>query len=194
MNITLGKGWAKNYEGSHCPTTPPSKTYHVFYGIISKKLPPPLSLEGLFCYCPPRLAWGQAGNPFKWHQTIFHSICLITRKPTWTSQFIKSLATVLSMPTERSTHTERGELRWARRTNILLSSSLFSISVFSSPTPSDGSPLQSRRNPLDKQKKPPGSTFCSPGPGSPQGFGRRACGAASPINLGSGSAEACLWP
>lgn len=108
------------------------------------------------------MAWGQAGNPFMGHQTMFHAICRITGNSTQTSQFIKSLATVLSMPTVKPTHTARGGLRWARRTNILLSSSPFSTSVFSSPAPSDGSRLQSRRNPLDKQKKPPGTTFLQP--------------------------------
>lgn len=60
--------------------------------------------------------------------------------------------------------------------------------MFSSPTPSNSTPLQSGRNPLDKQKKLPGSTFCSPGPGSPQNSGRRACGPENcPINSGSQS-------
>lgn len=125
----------------------------LYDSVLSRKLTPPLPLHGLFCYSQPRLGWGQAGNPFMGHQPILHSICLTTGNSTQTSQFIRSLATVLSMPTVKSVHTDRGRLWRAKRANILLSSSPFSIGVFSSPTPRDGSPLQSR-NPLDEQNKP----------------------------------------
>lgn len=108
---------------------------------------------------------------------------------TWTSQFLKPMATILSITVLTSIDTDEQEepiscfpvpLFW---------------SVFSSPTPRNSRPLQSGRNPLHKQKKQPGSTFCSPGSGSPQNSGSRAHGTANcAINSRSQSTEAWLWP
>lgn len=101
----LGKRWVNNYEGLYCPATPLSKTNHVFYSIVSRKLSPFLTLEGL-CYSQPRLAWGPMGNAFMGQQIILHFICLINGNSTQTSQFITSLATMLSTFTVRSIQRE----------------------------------------------------------------------------------------
>lgn len=183
----LGKRWVNSYEGLYCPAIPPSKTHHVFYSIVSRKLPPPLTLEGL-CYCQPRLAWGPAGNAIMGHQIILHFTCLINGNSTQTFQFIKSLATMLSVSTVMSIQREVDSDEQEEPT------SCFPVPRFQSvcfPAPLS----------VTEWKKSPGEAEETVGQHVLQtrlrkstGLGLRSMCAASPINSRAESTAAQLWP